>query len=82
MSSVGPWVDIPVVVVVEVPVVWEILPGWGLVAVVAGTAGLVGLVGLGLIFQDLRDEAAVGFGGDDVTAVTLDCNVKSFMCRP
>ncbi len=52
------------VIVVEVPVVGEISPRWGLIAVAAGAALFVGLVGLGLVFQDLRDEAAVGFRGD------------------
>ncbi len=50
---------------VKVPVVWEVLPGRGLVAVAVGTAGFVGFVGLGLVLQDLRHEAAVGFGGDE-----------------
>ena len=50
---------------VEVPVVWEILPGGGLVAVAAGAVGFIGLVGLGLVFQDLWDEAMVGLGGDE-----------------
>ncbi len=49
---------------VEVPIVWEVLPGWGLVAVVAGVSGFVGLIGLGLVLQDLQDEATMGFGGD------------------
>jgi len=50
--------------VVEVPVVWEVLPGWGLIVVVASVAGFVGLIGFGLVLQDLWDEAAMGFGGD------------------
>ncbi len=53
------------VIVVEIPVVWEVPPGWGLVVVAAGAALLVGLIGLGLVLQDLRDEATVGFGGDE-----------------
>ncbi len=64
-ALVGARVDVPVVIVIEVPVIWEVLPRWGLVAVVAGMAGLVGLVGLGLVFQNLRDEAMVGLGGDE-----------------
>ena len=39
------------VVVVEVPVIWEVPPRWGFVAVTAGAAGFVGLVGFGLVFQ-------------------------------
>ena len=50
---------------VEVPVVWEIPPRGGFVAVALGAAGFVGLVGLGLVFQDLRDDPAVGFGGNE-----------------
>ena len=50
---------------IEVPVVWEVPSGWGLVVVAAGMMGFVGLIGLGLVFQDLWDEAAVGFGGDE-----------------
>ena len=65
MGSVGAWVDVPVVVMVEVPVVWEIFPGWGLVAVAVSVAGLVGLVGFGLILQDLWDVAAMGLRGDE-----------------
>ena len=61
---VGSGVYVPVVIVVEVPVVWEIPPRGGLVAVASGAACFVGLVGLGLVFQDLRDEAVVGFRGD------------------
>ncbi len=53
------------VVVVEVPVVWEIPPGWGFVVVTAGAAGFVGLVGFGLVLQDLWDKATVGLGGDE-----------------
>ncbi len=52
------------VVVVEVPIVWEVPPRGGSVTVVSGMAHFVGLVGLGLVFQDLRDDAVVGFGGD------------------
>jgi len=54
-----------VVVVVEVPVIWEVSPRGGSVAVTSGAAGFVGFVGLGLVFQDLWDNAAVGFGGDE-----------------
>ena len=52
------------VVVVEVPVVWEVPPGGGGVAVALGTVRFVGLVGFGLVFQDLRDDPAMRFGGD------------------
>ena len=52
------------VVMIEVPVVWEVPPRGGFVTVALGAAGFVGLVGLGLVFQDLRDDAVVGFGGD------------------
>ena len=52
------------VVVVKVPVVGEVPPGRGFVVVTVGAALFVGLVGLGLVFQDLWDKAAVGFGGD------------------
>ena len=47
---------------IKVPVVWEVLPRQGFVAVAAGAAGFVGL---GLVLQDLRDKAMVGFGGDE-----------------
>ncbi len=53
------------VVVVEVPVVWEIPPRRGRVAVALGAACLLVFVGLGLIFQDLRDNAAVRLGGEE-----------------
>ncbi len=53
------------VVVVEVPVVREVPPRGGLVAVALGTARLLVFVGFGLVFQDLRDDPAVGFGGDE-----------------
>ncbi len=46
---VGPVADIPVVVMIEVPVVWEVSPRGGFVAVALGAAGLVGLVGPGLV---------------------------------
>ena len=58
-------VDIPVVIVVKVPVIWEVSPRWGFVVVSAHATLLVGFVGLGLVLQDLRDEAAVGFRGDE-----------------
>jgi len=54
-----------VVVVVEVPVVWEVPPRGGSVVITSGAAHFVGLVGLGLVFQDLQDNAVVGFGGDE-----------------
>ena len=53
------------VVVVKVPVVREMPPQGGLVSVALGVACLVGLVGFGLVFQDLRDDPMVGFGGDE-----------------
>ncbi len=53
------------VVVVEVPVIWEVPPQWGFVVVVVGTAFFVGLIGLGLVFQDLRDKTAMGLRGDE-----------------
>ena len=53
------------VVVVEVPFVREVSPRGGFVAVMVGVACFVGLVGLGLVFQDLWDDSAVGFGGDE-----------------
>ncbi len=65
MKLVSAWVYIPVVIVIEVPVIQEVLPRWGLVAVMTGVAGFVSLVGFGLVFQDLRDDAAVGLGGDE-----------------
>ncbi len=52
------------VIVVEVPVVWEIPPRGGFVVVVLSASCLVGFVGFGLVFQDLRDNPMVGFGGD------------------
>src|SRR6266478_4704422 len=63
--SIGPLGHVPVVVVVEVPVVWEVVPGGGFVAVASGSACLLILVGFGLVFQDLGDGSAVGFGGDE-----------------
>jgi len=33
--------------------------------VAVGTAFFIGFVGFGLVFQDLWDEAVVGFGGDE-----------------
>ncbi len=53
------------IVVVEVPVVWEVPPRWGLVTVPAHAAFLVGFVSPGLVLQDLWDEAMVGLGGDE-----------------
>ncbi len=53
------------VIVVEVPVVWEIPPQGGAVAVASGVARFVGFIGFGLVLQDLRDDPAVGFGGDE-----------------
>ena len=53
------------VVVVEVPVVWEIPPRGGLVTVALGATCLVGFVGFGLVLQDLQDDPAVGFRGDE-----------------
>ncbi len=53
------------VVVVEVPVVWEVPPRGGLVAVALGATRFLVFVGLGLVFQDLWDDPAVGFGGDE-----------------
>ncbi len=52
------------VVVVEVPVVWEVTPQWGLVTLSAGAAFLFGFIGLGLVLQDLWDVPLVGLGGD------------------
>ena len=53
------------VVVVEVPVVWEIPPRGGSVSIASGAACFVGFVGLGLVFQDLGDDAFVRLGGDE-----------------
>ncbi len=53
------------VIVVEVPVIWEIPPREGSVAIALGAAGFVGLVGLGLILQDLGDDPLMRFGGDE-----------------
>ncbi len=53
------------IVVVEVPVVWEVSPRRGLVAVALGVAGFVSLVGFGLVLQDLRDNPAMRLGGDE-----------------
>src|SRR6266436_2693453 len=63
--SVGPGVYVPVVVVVKVPVVWEVPPRGGLVVVALGATRFFVFVGLGLVFQDLRDDSAVGLGGDE-----------------
>ena len=53
------------VVMVKVPVVGEVSPRWGSIVVTVGMVFFVGFVGLGLVFQDLWDEAAVGLGGDE-----------------
>jgi len=53
-----------VVIVVEVPVIWEVAPGWGFVALSAGASFFLSFVGLGLVLQDLWDVAMMGFGGD------------------
>ena len=50
---------------VEVPVVWEVSPRGGSVAIASGAACFIGLVGLGLVFQDLQDDTAIGFRGDE-----------------
>ncbi len=52
------------VVVAKIPVIWEVSPRWGLVAVSSCVAFFVGFVGPGLVFQDLWDEAMMGFRGD------------------
>ncbi len=47
--------------------------------VAARAALLVGLVGLRLVLQDLRDEAVVGFGGDeDVGQHQGSCHHRDF----
>ncbi len=61
---VGPVVHVPVVILVEIPVVWEVPPSGGLVAVALGAAGFVGFVGLSLVLQDLRNNSTMGLGGD------------------
>ncbi len=53
------------VVVVEVPVIWEVPPQGGLVTVVSSAVRFVSFVGLGLVLQDLQDDTVVGFGGDE-----------------
>jgi len=53
-----------VIVVVEVPVIWEVSPRRGFIAVLPHATFFVGFVGFGLVFQDLWDEAVVGVGGD------------------
>ena len=53
------------VIVVEVPVVWEVSPRGGFVVVAAGAACFVGFVGFGLVLQDLWNDSVVGFGGDE-----------------
>ncbi len=50
---------------VEIPVVWEVPPRGGFVTVALGAAGFVGFVGFRLVLQDLWDDPAVGFGGDE-----------------
>src|SRR6266436_8805453 len=50
---------------VEVPVIREVVPRRGLVAIASGSAGFFVFVGFGLIFQDLGNDPAVGFGGDE-----------------
>ncbi len=50
------------VVVIKVPVVWEVLPQGGDIMVVMGSPFLVFLICVGLVFQDLQDEGGVGFG--------------------
>ena len=53
------------VVVVEVPLVREIPPRGGRVAVALGAACLFVFVGLGLVLQDLWDDAAMWLGCDE-----------------
>ncbi len=53
------------VVVVKVPVIQEVPPRWGLVVVSMCVTFLVGFIGLGLVLQDLRDKAVMGFEGDE-----------------
>ena len=65
MGSIGSGIYVPVIVVVKVPVIWEVFPRGGLVAVMSGATLLFVFVGFGLVFQDLRDDPAVGFGGDE-----------------
>src|SRR6266403_2660894 len=64
-ALVGPGVYVPVVVMVKVPVVWEVVPGRGLVAVAPGSACLLFFVGFSLVLQDLGNDPVVGFGGDE-----------------
>jgi len=52
------------VVVVEVPIVGEVIPGGGLVSVASGSARFFVLVCFGLVLQDLGDDPAMGFGGN------------------
>ncbi len=56
---------VPMVIIVVVPVVWEVVPGGGLVATPLGSARLFFFVGLGLVFQVLRDDPTVWLGGDE-----------------
>src|SRR6266481_950319 len=62
---IGPGVYVPMVVVIEVPIIWEIPPRGGRVVVALGAVCLLVFVGLGLVFQDLWDNAAVQLGGDE-----------------
>ena len=53
------------VVVVEVPIVWEVVPQGGFVAVASGSARFLVFIGFGLVLQDLRDDSAMRFGGEE-----------------
>ncbi len=64
-ALLGSGVYVPVVVVVEVPFIREIPPRGGPVTVPSNPARFLVFVGLGLIFQDLGDDPAVGFGGNE-----------------
>jgi len=54
-----------VIIVIKVPVVWEVTPQWGFVVFSLSTMLFLSLVGFGLVLKDLGDVSVVGFGGDE-----------------
>ena len=53
------------VIVVEVPVIWEIALRGRLVVLSVGAALLFGFIGFGLFFKNLGNGPLIGFRGDE-----------------
>ena len=53
------------IIVIKVPVVWEVTPQWGFVTFSLSATLFLSLVGFGLVLKDLGDVSVVGFGGDE-----------------